>query len=268
MMFTAREFLEPAWRRWRRWVVAGALVLGLHVGGAAAALWQWPDENYEEEPEGAMVLELAPMAIAPPEERQDLTPGPLSEDSLPTPPVEEVKETRPEEIPPVEESPLAPNPEVALEKIKPVEEQKELEEAKPQELVQAQMVAASLASAPPRIEVAARDVRAAAPLQGSSRKPNQATLSWQKALHFHLNKHKRYPSEARSHRVQGVVTVTFAIDNGGRILNKRVVKGSGSSLLDAEALEMLTRASPLPAPPEQSEAGVHNLSLPIQFNIR
>jgi len=267
-MTTAREYLEPVWRRWRRWAVAGTLVLGLHVGGAAAALWQWPEAEYEEEPEGAMVLELAPMAIAPPEERQDLTPGPLAEDSLPTPPVEEVKEMRPEEIPPVEEAPLAPNPEVALEKVKPVEEQEKEEEVKPQEQVQAQLVAASLASAPPKIEVAARDVRAAAPLQGTSRKPNQATLSWQKALHLHLNKHKRYPSQARNNRVQGVVTVTFAIDNSGRILNKKIVKGSGSPLLDEEALEMLNRASPLPTPPEGAESGVHNLSLPIQFNIR
>ncbi len=53
-----------------------------------------------------MVLELAPMAIAPPEERQDLTPGPRAEDSTPTPPVEEIKEMRSEELPPVEEAPL------------------------------------------------------------------------------------------------------------------------------------------------------------------
>ncbi len=268
-MTTVREYLEPQWRRWRRWAVAGTLVLGLHVGGAAAALWQWPEEEYDEAPEGAMVLELAPMAIAPPEERQDLTPGPLSEDSVPTPPVEEVKEMRPEEIPPVEESPLAPNPEVALEKVNPVEEQEEEKEVKPQELVQAQMVAASLASAPPPMEIAARDVtKAAAPVQGNSRKPNQATLSWQRALHLHLNKHKRYPGEARSRRVQGVVTVTFAIDDKGRVLSKKITKGSGSPLLDAEALEMLSRANPLPAPPEMAQAGVHKLSLPIQFNIR
>ena len=267
-MTTGREYLESDWRRVRRFVAAGALVLTMHIGGAAAALWQWPEDQYEEEPEGAMVLELAPMAIAPPEERQDLTPGPLAEDSTPTPPVEEIKEMRPEELPPVEEAPLAPTPEVALEKVKPVEEQVKEEEVKPQELVQAQAVASSLASAPPKIEVAARDEKAAAPLQGTSRKPNQATLSWQKALHLHLNRHKRYPSEARSNRVQGVVTVTFAIDNAGKILNKKITKGSGSALLDEEALEMLTRASPLPAPPHQSDSNVQNLSLPIQFSIK
>ncbi len=39
-------------------------------------------------------------------------------------------------------------------------------------------------------------------------------------------------------------------------------------MLDDEALEMLTRASLLPAPPEQSDSNVQNLSLPIQFSIK
>lgn len=267
-MTIAREFLEPSWRRWRRWIGAGILVGALHAGGGAAALWQWPDEDVDEEPEGAMMLELAPMPIAPKEEMQNLAIGPPAEDSVPTPPVEEVKELRPEELPPVEEAPLARDPEVALEKIKPVEEKEEEEEKKPQEMVQAQTVASSQASAPPPIEAAEEGQKAAAPHQGASRKPNQAQISWQKALHVHLSKHKRYPGEARSRRVQGVVTVTFTIDSTGRVMNTRILKGSGSSLLDEEALAMLGRASPLPAPPEDAVSGSLSLSLPIQFNIR
>ncbi len=267
-MTTAFEFLEPAWRRWRRWIGAGMLVGTLHIGGGAAALWQWPEAEVDEEPEGAMMLELAPMPIAPKEEMQNLAIGAPAEDSVPTPPVEEVKELRPEELPPVEEAPLARDPEVAMEKIKPVEEKEEEEEKKPQEQVQAQTVASSQASAPPPIEAAQEGPKAAAPNQGASRKPNQAQISWQKALHLHLSKHKRYPGEARSQRIQGVVTVTFMIDSTGKVTNTRILKGSGSSLLDEEALAMLSRASPLPAPPEDTAAGALNLSLPIQFNIK
>lgn len=267
-MITNFQLLEPSWRRWRRWLGAGMLVLGLHIGGAAAALWQWPEDEATEEPEGAMMLELAPMPVAPREEVQNLALGPQAEDSVPTPPVEEVKEMRPEEIPPVEEAPLVREPEVALEKVKPVEEKEEEEEKKPQEQVQAQTVASSQASAPPRIETAVEGPKAAAPHQGTSRKPNQAQLSWQKALHLHLSKHKRYPGEARNRRVEGVVTVSFSIDGTGRITNARILKASGSPLLDDEALAMLSRASPLPAPPEAPPSGALNLSLPIQFNIR
>jgi len=267
-MMSTFELLEPAAARWRRWIGAALLMLTLHVGGATAALWQWPEDEVDDEPEGAMLLELAPMPIAPLEERQDLTPGPQAEDSVPVPPTEEVKEVKPEEIiPPVEESPLAPEPEVAMEKMKPVEEKEEEEEKKPQEEVQAQTVA-SLAAAPPPIEAEQKGLIAAAPHQGASKKPNQAVLSWQKALHLHLGKHKRYPSEARARRVQGVVTVSFTIDREGRVTNTRIVKGSGSALLDNEALEMLSRASPLPAPPDDTDVSARNLSLPVQFNIK
>jgi protein TonB len=264
-MIASFDILEPTWRRWRRWVGAGVLVLALHVGGAAAALWQWPEEEVDQDPEGAMLLELAPMAVATRAELLNLALGPLAEDSVATPPVEEVKEMRPEELPPVEESPLAPKPEVELEKIKPVEEVKEEEEKKPQEQVVAQ--AASQAAAPPPIEADTKGDKATAPHQGASRKPNQAEITWQKALHVHLSKHKRYPAEARSRRVEGVVTVGFSIDKAGVVIDRRIVKGSGSPLLDEEALQMLERASPLPAPPGE-QSGPLSLSLPVQFNIR
>jgi protein TonB len=267
-MITAFDILEPSWRRWRRWAGAGVLVLALHVGGAAAALWQWPDQEVDEDPEGAMLLELAPMAVAPMEEPQNLAPGPPAEESVATPPVEEVKEVKPEEeLPQLEEAPLVKEPEVALEKVKPVEEEEPEEEKKPQEQVQAQTVA-SQAAAPPPIEAPVVGPKATAPLQGASRKPNQAEISWQKALHLHISKHKRYPSEARDRRVQGVVTVSFSIDGKGHVTNVRLLKGSGSPLLDDEALEILQRADPLPAPPDQSLETARNLSLPIQFNIR
>jgi protein TonB len=267
-MMTTFELLEPPWRRWRRWIGAALLVLTLHVGGATAALWQWPEEEADEDPEGAMLLELSPMPIAPIEERQDLAPGPQSEDSVPVPPTEEVKEVQPEEIiPPVEEAPLAPNPEVVMEKVKPVEEKEEEEEKKPQEEVQAQTVA-SVAAAPPPIEADQKGPKAAAPHQGSSRKPNQAVLSWQKALHLHLSKHKRYPGEARNRGIQGVVTVNFTIDRTGRVTQARIVKGSGSSVLDDEALELLQRASPLPPPPDDTPDNALSFTQPFQFNFR
>lgn len=267
-MITAFDILEPSWRRWRRWVGAGMLVLALHVGGAAAALWQWEEAEVDTEPEGAMLLELAPMAVSAPDPPELLAIGPKSDDSPEVAPVEEVKEVKPEEeeLPQLEEAPLVKEPEVALEKVKPIEEEKPEEEKKEQEQVQAQN--ATVAAAPPPIEAAAVGPKPAAPLQGNSRKPNQAEISWQKALHLHISKHKRYPSQARDRRVEGVVTVSFSLDGTGHVTNVRVLKGSGSTLLDDEALEILKRADPLPAPPEQSLETARNLSLPIQFNIR
>jgi protein TonB len=68
--------------------------------------------------------------------------------------------------------------------------------------------------------------------------------------------------------VQGVAQVEFRIDNGGHLTEARIVKGSGSELLDEEAMEILKRASPFPAPPDPSTSGNFRLALPIEFRIR
>jgi protein TonB len=261
------DYLESRGRLWRRWVAAGVVIMTVHIGGGAMALMTWPEAEPDTEPEGAMMIELAPMAVAPKEERQDLAIGPQAEDAAPTPPpVEEVKEKQPDDIPPVEESP-APNPEVTFQKQEPIKEVEEKEELKPQESP-AETVEASQAAAPPPIETAAVAPKPAAPLQGNSRKPNAVQISWQKSLHLHLSRHKRYPGEARSKRVEGVVTVGFTMDRSGKVTSAYIIKGSGSAMLDAEALSVLERASPLPAPPDDYPTEALSMSLPIKFNIR
>ena len=257
------EHLESRGRLVRRWIAAGTIMGVLHIGGGALALMTWPEDESEAEPEGAFMIELAPMAVSPKDDNLALPVGPRSEDVAATPPpVEEIKEKQPDEIPPVEESP-APNPEVTFQKQEPL---KEIEEKKPQESV-AQTVE-SLAAAPPPIETAAVAPKPAAPLQGSSRKPSVAEVSWQKSLHLHLNKNKKYPTEARNKAVQGVVTVTFMLDRTGKLVSSSVTKSSGSTLLDEEALAALERASPFPAPPDEYPGEQPSFTIPIKFNIK
>ena len=52
------------------------------------------------------------------------------------------------------------------------------------------------------------------------------------------------------------------------MIASRVVRSSGSSALDEEALAVLQRASPLPAPPAQVGGTTFDLTLPIQFRIK
>jgi protein TonB len=264
-MIKALDHLEPRGSKLRRWLAAAAMVAVLHVGGAAAALWQWPEEDRDDDVAGAMMVELAPVAIAPLEERQDIALGAPAEESAPTPPVEEVKELQPlDDIPPLPEPPLAQAPEVVLPKAEPVKEIEEKEEEKERQ----EATAASQAAAPPPID-AQEGLKPTAPEPGSSRKPSPRELSWQKVLHLHLSKHKRYPGEARASRIQGVVKVAFTIDRQGNVTRSRIIEGSGSPLLDDAALEMLKRASPLPAPPDNpSSTAALDLSLPIQFSIK
>jgi protein TonB len=52
------------------------------------------------------------------------------------------------------------------------------------------------------------------------------------------------------------------------VLNSQIIKSSGSAVLDAEALSLLTRAAPLPPPPAAVPDSDLTFVLPIRFGLR
>ena len=147
------------------------------------------------------------------------------------------------------------------------EAEEKAEEKTTPEQASRQAVAAPMTTAPPTSEARPAD-NAAAPAPGLSSLAASAQANWQKSLVAHINLYKRYPIEARDHKMQGEVSVEFTLDQRGNIISSRVAKSSGSSVFDEEALAILQRAAPLPAPPEQSPANGISLILPIQFRIK
>lgn len=266
------EFLEGSGARLRRWVVAGALMVSMHAAAGALALVNWPADETADETAGAFLLELAPIAMAPPAEKLNLAIGMRAEEAAAAvAPTEEVKEKADIEMPKVEEAPLAPEPELVIEKAKPVEEieeEKAEEDPRPeQKAIPVASAASQETSAPPPVEAPVAE-KPVAPKQGLSSKPSEATLSWQKAVTLHLNKHKKYPSDARKHGEEGVANVSFSIDRSGKVIAARLDKSSGSELLDKEAVEVLSRASPFPQPPSDVTDFTISFALPIQFRIK
>ncbi|MFI5011246.1 MAG: energy transducer TonB [Hyphomicrobiales bacterium] len=65
----------------------------------------------------------------------------------------------------------------------------------------------------------------------------------------HLNAYKHYPESARSRGAQGRPSVSFSLDASGRVTSVSLSHSSGQADLDAEAVAMVRRASPFPAPP-------------------
>jgi TonB family protein len=90
-----------------------------------------------------------------------------------------------------------------------------------------------------------------------------AAASWQQSLVARLAKVQRYPAEARG--AQGVVNLTFSIDRHGAVVSSRIVKSSGSAVLDAEALDLIKRAAPLPPPPADIADSELSFIVPIRF---
>lgn len=59
----------------------------------------------------------------------------------------------------------------------------------------------------------------------------------------------------------------FAIDREGRVLDWRIVRGSGHASLDDEMGAMIRRAEPLPpTPPEMPQPRIE-LTAPIRFRL-
>jgi protein TonB len=284
-----------------RWIACAVLMLGAHAA-AAAILVNYADPLEAGAPAAAIVIDLAPIAAAPEDAQQDMTPGPLApqidgtaeakpDETVTETPVETVTDQEPAETP-TEEKPV----EVALAKTEPPEEKVETKpEAKPQDqpLIEAvpeakkpevtATVPTQVAPPPkPRPKKARRPMqlataptpapniapRATAPSVGlPSPASRQAALTWNSAISAALERAKRYPADARARGEQGTAVVSFAIDRSGRVLSSRLARSSGSPALDQETLATVARASLPPAPAEHPGARF-SFSVPIRFNIR
>jgi protein TonB len=97
----------------------------------------------------------------------------------------------------------------------------------------------------------------------ASPKPAPAIASWQQAVVTHLARFQRYPTQAKG--ATGVANLSFGIDRQGHVLNSQIIKSSGSAVLDAEALSLITRAAPLPPPPAAVPDTDLTFVLPIRF---
>jgi protein TonB len=236
----------------RRWAISAAVVVGVH-GGIAAAIGWAPSADYEQvfPYDFQNVGELA----APVEVLTDLPPGPeqqMSEASVskPTESLEEKPEEKVESKPieEVPEVPPAANPEV------PVEEVKELKQETPQRQEARQPAPATTApvAVPDRVAAVA-----------ASQVP-----VWKGQISGLLERNKRYPPSAQDRSEQGVVQLAFSLDRKGLVVTSRIVTGSGSAALDEEAMALLRRAQPFPAPPPQMAGELVNLVVPIRFNLK
>jgi protein TonB len=246
-----------------RWSAAGIVVVALHVGGIWLAL-NWPAAAEPPgDPPAAIMMELAPLAVAPEVPQQDIAPGPQMEEAEDQPepekPVEEKVESEPE-LKPVKTE-IKPPELPKTEKAEVVLPPKAPPKPKPKKkLKKKKQKKAPRTTAPPNSQVQRAD-RAAAPAEGMELSMSPA--SWKGALMAHLNRYKRFPPGAAS---TGIATVAFTIDRSGRVLSARLVRSAGDGALDAEAVSLPRRASPVPAPPPNIGGRSITLAVPIRFS--
>ena len=160
-----------------------------------------------------------------------------------------------ERIDPFQYTPPKPVEQEVTPKQEP--EQKEAEVALPKE-VQPE-TPTPVEATPPQEEQEAKARAKASP---------DVLRSWQMKVNERLHRFKEYPLQARKRGQQGVGTVVFELDVDGRVVNSKLLKSSGSAILDREILELVSRAQPFPVPP--SGIGPRDLSVtvPIGFELR
>lgn len=282
---------RPRWPDAARWGVCLILALALHAAGAMVLLAHW-QPNGEAVTSGPVILvDFAAEAAAPVSAQSDLPPGPRQPQADAEPAPLEPTETAslaPKPQKPAERAELKPKPELepapvsvpaaldndivaepaptltamppprphdAIERARAKEPKERNERVKRQRR-------ASLASAPSTAPRQAR--RAAAPTPGAGARDRHALPNWTSRLVARLERYKRYPAAAQARGEHGVARLAFSVDRKGRVHNARIVRSSGSVLLDRATLALVRRAQPLPPPP----AGVRGARIPVVVPIR
>jgi periplasmic protein TonB len=120
---------------------------------------------------------------------------------------------------------------------------------------------AAAASSPP--DKAPAPPASAQPAASSNAQPN-----WRGELVSRLQRAKRYPDAAREREEHGVATVRFTMDRQGHVLSVTLVRSSGSTALDEEAVALIHRAEPLPALPPEMPGDTITLTAPIAFVLQ
>jgi periplasmic protein TonB len=269
----------------RRWAISGAVVVAAY-GGVATAIVAWHDTVEEASPAGAIVIEFAPVLAGPAPQPTELPPGPemvMSAESVSKPvdtvedkpeekveqqveakleqKVEEERPAKPMDEPPPE-LPIVPKPEVALEP--PPRQEVKQETPPPQE-----PAAPAPATTAPSVVPEQTAALPAAPAQSTTIKNSQGMMRWKSLISAALERNKRYPQQSQARREQGIAQVFFSLDRQGRVIESRIVRSSGATALDEEALALLQRAQPFPPPPREDFAGEHvDLTVPIRFNLK
>ena len=249
--------LVPSVSRWPeswRWGICFALALCFHFAGAMALVAKWNESSDLAANAPVIMIDLAPVAAAPEVVPNDMPPDQVAAR-------QEEPEPEPEPPKPTEKVDLPP-PEAKAEVALPPPPPKVVEKPKEKKPDKKKIVARAPSAAPQRSD------RAAAPLPGASSRDSNAMPNWISDVAAKIGRNKRYPEEARSRGETGLVQVSFRVDRSGGVHNARVVRSSGSSVLDRDALASLERSQPLPSPPRDISDAKLNLDLPLRYTLR
>lgn len=91
---------------------------------------------------------------------------------------------------------------------------------------------------------------------------------WQKDVGNAIAKKQSYPREALRKSIEGQLKVEIDVDRDGNIVAHNVVTSSGHEVLDREVPKLMSRVSPLPAPPAGVPESELKMVVPLAWAIQ
>lgn len=270
-------------------IITWLVSLGIHGAFAATMLWPTAGGAAIEEGTGEdiMVIEqgIALQGVAkmgedvismeaveaPPIQMAAAQPLPEQVKPIEELPVEEV----PEEIRPVEQQVIASDTGPEQENVKEPEpeelEEPDLEEIeepepKPEEVKEPepeekeQPLPQQVATVPMETVVAMRE-SSGEEKKGGSTTAHRAYLG---KLRTHLERSKVNPRTS----IIGTAVVRLTVKSDGELLSRKIIKSSGSQILDNAAIASIEKASPFPPIPSEVGEDTIEVSVPFKFSVR
>lgn len=219
------------------------------------------------------------LAVVLPNFKFDITkekPRPLTIEIMqPTPPAPAVLPELIAEPEPIKPEPIK-KPELIKQLVKPVKQKSPeptpIQEANP-EPAPAELPTPNVITAAPKVDTPPVII-APTPLPDPPKKiePSDVDVSDARAqygstLGRAIAKHKSYPKIAQMRGWQGEVLLDLKLDGSGNLQAASIKESSGHESLDNQALEMVRKASPFPAPPEALRGRSFNITVPVSFKL-
>jgi protein TonB len=94
---------------------------------------------------------------------------------------------------------------------------------------------------------------------------DEAMLRYQDMIKQRIESHRRYPRWAKQQGFEGSVYLSFTVLANGQAQNIRIIRPSGFTILDNEAVSNVKRASPFPPIPEKLNRSQLEIEVAIVF---
>lgn len=236
-----------------------------------------PDEAEPEEivPEPTEVAEVPPVqSEVTAETPSDIVPT-EADVILPAEEIVEAVTAQPEitaTVAPVETVVPQEKPDIKPEPEKKAEPKKEPEKEKPKKKVVKKRAGDAGKQVETAVKGQADGVEGAAATASTGKKGkvaqafgNAAESNYKGKVRSRVQRYFRFPRSADRAGLGGTVTVSFTVSTGGGVSGVRIVKGSGSPVLDEAAINAVRKAEPFPKIPEAANRTSWLFTIPLQF---